>query len=316
MPGSTASECSSPSTLTEKQAKKSRSAAAHLKYRKELESRVREFCRKSRCSNDQVTDRVRELTLEKLKRHNESMSPMHYLLISCGLSSSATSLKIGSTTWNRPDPRVLYHIIRSNSSLSSAEYGDGTTQLAIFFIEDVLLTYSSDEGVVLEEGFLRYTEGPNAAQIVKFMQSFAKRGFRIVLIDHIPSLHYGSAEHIRGCLNSLFESIAGLIGSTGMTVTILLSVTTNLTFSRRLSCGEGFAFPRPGLWQFFTQHLNGGLTPDARTSFVVGCNKRRHCFLNDVHKKFASAISVSYKEISLVLEEWKVEQEHDVGSGV
>eukprot|EP00796_Vickermania_ingenoplastis_P012509 gene12509-8565_t len=181
----------------------------------------------------------------------------------------------------------------SQPSSNATEYGDGCSQLAVFFIKDVLFRNIVDPENLKAPPFMK---SRRAACAVEVMKKYAARGFRIVLLEHIPSLHYGSANHIRTCLTSLWDELKEMIGNF-LPITVLLS-TASTVCSNFKESNRSFVFPQPGLWHFFIQYLNNTMHPDPALSFVLGTSTREPRILDREHQQIALAIGLPFQDLS------------------
>lgn len=223
--------------------------------------------------------------------------PLHY--ISRSLVDN-TLRRPEDVMWNHPRPEVLYRICYPENSASAAQCRNASSLLALFFIDDVFLHYSSKsaQDSVCELDF-RFTPFELTLPVLRAMREYALKGFRIVLLDHLPSLHFGSSVHVFRALDSLSQSINDLLGVSTFEITILLSIVSNISCDSQLI---PFCFPNTGLFDFFQKELNMSLQVDRDASIIFGSQNRQNSVLNRVHTMFAKSISLPFNDVSALTE--------------
>lgn len=253
----------------------------------------------------QVIRRARELTVDKIKDSN-NISPLHYLPQSFRMGSTVT---VRRTKWIHPDPGVLYHVFRpqgtENSIVNRESFSDPIFfPVAFFFLNGVLLSFPSPHDPDLGEQQFQFLPHEHFKHVETALQQCYQKGYRIVILEHIPSLHYGSSNHIEMCLGSISDAMSALVNETGCTVTVLLSPASSI-FSFYSVEGDdrlGFSSSLPELWECFIKFFHGFGKPDPATSFVVGASSNECPAKSSMHKQFAMSASLEYKELDLFLE--------------
>ncbi|KAK7196129.1 hypothetical protein NESM_000547800 [Novymonas esmeraldas] len=226
--------------------------------------------------------------------HRLAQPPLHFVL-----PHGATSLDAAGVSWARTSRRVLSRVFRAATSEERSEaskYSDGTQQVRFYFVEDVLLRRRR-EWVVAEQS----DSAPPEVELLlgggllADMNAFAERGYRIVFLEHYPALHHGSrhaVEHILGPLVRLCRERCP-----HLTVTVLLSAMSCVTAARRQGMELSLVLPQLGLLSVFISDLNAALSPDPRTSAVVGSTDRGSPFLSGLHAAFARNASLTFVDV-------------------
>lgn len=236
-----------------------------------------------------LVKRMRRLTKQKIESMKD-FCPLRYLD-----SSSAPFIHTDQLMWHRPEPHLLYHMLQTNSD-GVEQRTAASRNLIVCFLDDVLLRLSRRDGGPMYAQF-----GPldTSSAAVKMLTAHALRGFRIVLVEHLPSLHYGSAAHITSTLESIHHASSELM--TGVPNVSLLLVTASYIAGASHGSGREFIFPRPGAWNYFLHHLNSSLLPDVADSFVMGSSRRTHAVMEGVHSRFARAIGLRFVDACALL---------------
>lgn len=244
----------------------------------------------------QQASAVRHYALSRILQCKD-LPPLH-LLAHHLRGPSSLELPSG-VLWERPDPRVLCRVFRSKASAeksASSKYTDASRQVAFFLAQDVLLCNDR----------LDSAEGPQqeAAAVVEqrrrkalaAMARYAARAYRIVVLDHFPDLHHGSAFSAEERLTPLVRLLQTEC-TAAFTVTVVLSVVSYITVGQRRGISASFVLPNTGLLQFFSSELNASLQLDGSTSLLVGTRHRGNPFLDGMHATFAANASLAFVEV-------------------
>ncbi|ORC92600.1 uncharacterized protein TM35_000033530 [Trypanosoma theileri] len=242
-------------TLEKKRKKREKSDALFEEYlQQSMES----------SSNDHIRqgNAILKGTLTNLIRVRDAV-PLHFITH----GKPQTSMSVKGLTWNIPDNRVMYRIFRregSSGNSGKSIYTDVARLIAVFIIDGVLLKREPLQNYLQDKQHkwsLLDTELPSLAH------KLAEKGYRIVLMDHYPSLHHGNTL----ALESKLQPIAELCQKHfSCDVTVLLSTMSYVSASYRRD-GMPFVLPYSGVWQFFITQLNSGLRADA-DSLLVGAS--------------------------------------------
>lgn len=203
--------------------------------------------------------------------------------------------------WSFSERYVLYTLLGAGPQDHAEVLRESSRQLAVFFIDDVLLRREAYPGAVLPaSGEGSYVATAASKALVERMRALARRAYRIVWLDHYPALHHadrcGAAALLRP-ITSFFEAECG----GDFPVTVALSAVSYVTPGRE---GERYAFPEAKLWRHFVAHLNRALTPDPATSFVVGTSNRPDAAVfAAVYRDVAANAKLRYVEVNDFLNE-------------
>lgn len=260
---------------------------------------------------------IQQTTLSNIQRR-EGDAPLHFVV-----SRNEPSVVVGGVRWTRPDPRVLYRVFRSERSNDRAEvskYSDGSRYIRFYFIEDVLLcrTLNSIVSLPVESQSvdpLPFLQGSSSTTtqtttsitaeehakrllndtLLADMKSHAERGYRIVFLDHYPTLHHGSSFTLETVLQPIADFCT--LHCRDFTVTVVLAVTSYVNATQRHRRDFSFVLPQVGLLKLFTAQLNASLEPDPETTAVIGTNQRPSPFLRGTHSTFARNASLTYTDM-------------------
>ncbi|CCW61282.1 unnamed protein product [Phytomonas sp. EM1] len=281
---------------------------------------------------------------DKITQQHAHSPPLHLLLAAANSSgdskgalsrardhASRSIQTADGLVWWRPDPRILYRVFRSHASTERAEtsqHGDASRQLAIFFIDDVVLPARLRARKVLEPTIRQRaredadaaptTEDSSSPQedlrveahlsaVAQKIKAYADRGYRVLLLDHYPYLHHGNATHLELTLRPISDFWSKYLSvrdgaEGGCTITVILSVMSYITAHQGSShTAASFVIPNTGIMSYFVANLNTSLQPDTTTSLVVGCSNRSSPLLNGFHKEFADALSLNYVDVASLL---------------
>ncbi|KEG12161.1 hypothetical protein DQ04_01941080 [Trypanosoma grayi] len=199
-------------------------------------------------------------TMANLIRVRDAV-PLHFMTH----GKTETSLRVKEVSWNIPDGRIMYRIFRrsgSSDASTKSTYTDAARFIAVFIIDNVLLR---------REPIHAYLQHGNPSwslidlELLTAAQKLVEKGYRIVLLDHYPSLHHGNVFALEAKLHPIAELCQKHFKCD---VTVVLSTMSYISASHRRD-GMPFVLPYSGVWQFFIAQLNGGLRADAE-SLLVG----------------------------------------------
>lgn len=275
------------------------------KLQEELQTRLDNL--KSPCSSPsfQFVKRVRELTVDKIKALKR-VFPLYYLPSSSRVGSSVT---VGKTKWVQPHHNALYQVFQPMNTTHSAKSSEAplcasSSSVAFFFLNGVLLCFSNASDTYLVEKSFQVLPLDGFTRVAKVMKQLFQKGFRIVVIEHIPSLHYGSAAHIEVCLGSITSAMNTLAFEGGCSITVLLSMRSNICslFDTDVDDCQQVSRSPHDLWYYFVDFLNNSAKPDFATSFLVGSSSEKFPVEANVHKQFAAEAGIQYKELDVFLQ--------------
>ncbi|KAH9589271.1 Polynucleotide kinase 3 phosphatase [Trypanosoma melophagium] len=201
-------------------------------------------------------------TLTNLIRVRDAV-PLHFFTH----GKSQISINVKGLVWNIPDNRVLYRIFRregSSGSSGKSTYSDVARLIAVFMIDGVLLKREPLQNYLQDKHFEWSLIDMDLPSIV---HKLAEKGYRIVVLDHYPSLHHGNTLALEAKLQPITELCQKHFNCD---VTVLLSTMSYVSASYRRD-GMPFVLPYSGIWQFFITQLNSGLRADA-DSLLVGAS--------------------------------------------
>nr|CCC94598.1 unnamed protein product [Trypanosoma congolense IL3000] len=237
-------------------------------------------------------------TLENLHRVR-SAPPLHFVTH----NKRVTSLNVMGLVWHIPDERVIYRIFRQydkGENCSAFAYTDSSRTVAAFMIDDVLLRREClGAGAGGESTKWSVTD----ARLPATAGVLAERGYRIVLVDHYPSLHHGNLYALESRLQPIVELCKQHFT---WDVTVVLSVVSHISAASRRDMAP-FVLPNSGLWDFFTTQLNGGLRPDGRSILVgprasAGEEVRKFSCQGVMEAEFAKNCGLRYCDAATVVE--------------
>lgn len=151
---------------------------------------------------------------------------------------------------------------------------------------------------------MRYRIHSRASALIRVLLHYISCGFRIVLLDHFPSLHHGNRVNCKRHLAPLVHYCHSC-NTHGCTCTVILSIISYITAQQRGGLNSSFTLPQAGLLQFFVQHFNASLQPDPALSFVVGTSTRQNVFCTNIHRDFAAHAGLRYVDVDELLKTGK-----------
>ena len=187
-------------------------------------------------------------------------APLH----NAGRGTSTSSIKVGESTWQRHDPRVL--VLHHDPTVSESGHVEGSSTkrgvpsilIAGFFVEGGLIQTSM------------YERGKEAWKLTNSLvpskiRDLHRQGYRIVLLAHYPSLHHGNLANLEEKCGRIVKCVEEHLSDVPLTV--LISVVSNFAGKGQAS---SFSLPHCGLWNYFVSQYNERSAPDTQRSFLVG----------------------------------------------
>ncbi|EAN98764.1 hypothetical protein C3747_2g143 [Trypanosoma cruzi] len=230
-------------------------------------------------------------TMANLLRVRDA-APLHFVMH----GKSKKYIHVNGIPWFIPDWRVIYRVFRRGETVeetAKTTYTDAARLVAVFMIDNVLIRREPIHACLQEGHPMWSLIDPNLPSAA---HKLAEKGYRIVLLDHYPSLHHGNEIALEAKLNPIAELCQKYFTCD---VTVVLSTMSYISAAYR-SDGKPFLLPYSGLWQFFITQLNGGLRADADSLLVgesvEGVDHRREDVLSQGRRdaKFAMNCSLRY----------------------
>ncbi|CAD2222221.1 hypothetical protein ADEAN_000976100 [Angomonas deanei] len=207
------------------------------------------------------TDSFLHTMLGQTKEHitqRRRCPPLVYLS-----TKGASSVEVvgGGVRWGRPNPSLIYRVFRAEESHNKAyttDFKDASQQVVFLFVNSIC--------------DFRRTDAPLDEMVCETLSNkvldYTKRGFRVVLLDHLPTLHYSSPDGIHQTLSPIVEFCREYCSKKGFPITVLLSVVSN-TIALQSRSASSLALPQSGILNYFISQLNASLAPDPALSFAV-----------------------------------------------
>ncbi|ESL06389.1 hypothetical protein TRSC58_05939 [Trypanosoma rangeli SC58] len=199
-------------------------------------------------------------TMANLFRVRDAV-PLHFVM----RGKPQTTIHVKGVAWNIPDWRVLYRVFRRGGTVDTASrstYNDAARLIAVFMIDNVLIRREPIRAFLQRGHHVWSLADPDLPSAV---HKLAEKGYRIVFLDHYPSLHHGNEIALGAKLNPVAELCQQHFSCD---VTVVISTMSCISATHRRD-GMPFILPQSGVWQFFIIQLNGGLRADAE-SLLVG----------------------------------------------
>ncbi|RNF26455.1 uncharacterized protein Tco025E_01177 [Trypanosoma conorhini] len=239
-------------------------AARRRKAKAEMGARFEEYLQKaleeSRGGRGAHGGVIMKETMANLLRVRDA-APLHFVM----RGKPQTSIHVKDLAWNIPDWRVLYRVFRRGGAADGASkttYNDAARLIAVFMIDNVLIRREPMRACLQPAGRVWSVVD---SDLLSAVPRLAEKGYRIVLLDHYPSLHHGNETALETKLHPIAELCRQYFSCD---VTVVISTMSCISAAHRRE-GMPFILPYSGLWQFFVVQLNGGLRPDAE-SLLVG----------------------------------------------
>lgn len=291
---------------SKKYKKRAESRLDKQKVQDDIQNRLAKLCLANRSlPSFDMLQRARVVTLEKIKMVKK-MLPLHYLSRSFVVGSTVL---IRKKKWDQADSGVLYQTFEPpNGSIPTNSTENSSCSIsfsvAFFFLNGVFLSFPAAHDLYEEEQRFQFVPHNDFKRVGEAVQRYYHKGYRIVILEHIPSLHYGSSSHIELCLGSISDAMSSLVSETNCTVTVLVSPISSILsfFTADSDSHHRLSQPLPDLLKCFVKCLNESVKPDPATSFLVGASPRQSPVVASIHQQFALAASLDYKELDMFLE--------------
>ncbi|KAG8342879.1 putative Polynucleotide kinase 3 phosphatase [Trypanosoma vivax] len=208
------------------------------------------------------TDTVMTETFANLAGLRNAL-PLHFVTN----GKMVSSLTVQGLSWNIIEGRVMYRVFRQGGATegSATTHMDCSHSVAAFMIENVFVKREPMSAWVKNK---RLSWSLSDTELPAVLRTLADKGYRIVLLDHYPSLHHGSSHAVEAKLSPIVELCQQHLP---VSVTVLISLVSYIS-AAHCRIGAPFVHPNSGMWQLFIRQVNGGLRPDSG-SFLVGATR-------------------------------------------